>query len=886
MSRARLLAVLLLSLTGIPAAVGAPIEGRPAADLHGDPLPPGAVARLGSIQLRHAAAQLVFSADGKTLISAGLDGEVRFWDLTTGRLRRRQRLEQEAQPRGRSGAVALAPDGDTVVRWRGSTLYVYGTARDELRRRLEVGRAVEARDAVLLRFAPDGKLLAVELQPSTGTSIAQLWDVMQGEKRPLPEFSSMLSDMAVSPSGKRGVAVAEGSLVLWDTTTAEVLESAPARGSIGVAFAPDGKTIAVSGDREVQLLDAATLKKRAVLEAPADVRDNHWLWPLDYSADGAWLVAGGEAGSVVWETAGRKKPHRFVDTRVVTLAIAPKGEMIANCDFGSEIHLWDVATGRRLHARPGHSNAPLYLAASADGKRLVSGSPHEANLLLWDAATGEFLHRLPDWQPTGSDCFFRPDGARLIAADETRIFRVWDTTTGEEVHTVHFQTPTANDPPAARRAVPRVPGWSRPGWNIGIQQAVAISSDGTRLSAICEKNDAAADDFRVCVWDVATGRLLSARPYHCERRTYSEPDGGGGSWLDVQAAFTPDGTAVTRLIGRTLDLEDSATGRVLVRFPPGTGRPLTFSPDGRLAAAALLQPKSDPVNGYDLKGFCLIEAATGQEILRIRTAEQSISGFLPYWPFVAFTPDGRAVVWADRTAIYLWDTATGKKLFQRSWPADMCTQQGWAIRSLAVLSSGRAATGMVDGTVLVWDLAPRTGRRERYSELDRKTLDALWTDLAGEASKAHRAAHILEQSPGQAGPFLRQRVQPTRAVDAKHIARLLADLDGDDFAVREAAAKELALLGERVEPALRRAIQGQLSLAARKRIETILQEPRATPPSDTLRTLRAIAVLERIGTAQPRDILRTLAEGAAEARETTEAKKSLQRLTTGESSRH
>jgi hypothetical protein len=45
-----------------------------------------------------------------------------------------------------------------------------------------------------------------------------------------------------------------------------------------------------------------------------------------------------------------------------------------------------------------------------------------------------------------------------------------------------------------------------------------------------------------------------------------------------------------------------------------------------------------------------------------------------------------------------------------------------------------------------------------------------------------------------------------------------------------------------------------------------------------LRTLRAIRVLEHIGTAEARELLRKLAGGAAEVRETREAEKALQRL--------
>ncbi len=80
--------------------------------------------------------------------------------------------------------------------------------------------------------------------------------------------------------------------------------------------------------------------------------------------------------------------------------------------------------------------------------------------------------------------------------------------------------------------------------------------------------------------------------------------------------------------------------------------------------------------------------------------------------------------------------------------------------------------------------------------------------------------------------------------------KLLADLDSEQFAVRDTAMRELTQMGEQIEPALSRALESKPSLEVKKRIQTLLADLHGVPPAETLRTLRAIRTLERIGTAE------------------------------------
>jgi hypothetical protein len=133
-------------------------------------------------------------------------------------------------------------------------------------------------------------------------------------------------------------------------------------------------------------------------------------------------------------------------------------------------------------------------------------------------------------------------------------------------------------------------------------------------------------------------------------------------------------------------------------------------------------------------------------------------------------------------------------------------------------------------------------------------------------------------APARAVPFLAGHLQPAADIDSARVEQLLADLHSNRFALRTAAAVELAKLGEQVEPTLRQALESEPSAELRERAEALLATMRTAPPRETLRALRAIQVLERIGTPEAQHVLRKLAAGASGARQTRDAKKALERL--------
>jgi hypothetical protein len=201
---------------------------------------------------------------------------------------------------------------------------------------------------------------------------------------------------------------------------------------------------------------------------------------------------------------------------------------------------------------------------------------------------------------------------------------------------------------------------------------------------------------------------------------------------------------------------------------------------------------------------------------------------------------------------------------------------------MAFSPDGRVAAVVGDdSTGLLWDVTALAGSaRPKPVTLTKTQLETEWAALlADDAGRAYRAAVALAAAPGQAVPLLKDYLGKGRAPDAERVARLIADLDADDFATREQATEELTRLGDAAEGALRKALGGKLSAEQRRRVESVLAKLGA--PGDTGERLgqgRALELLERIGDEEARSVLKALTGGASDARLTQEAKAALQQL--------
>jgi hypothetical protein len=186
------------------------------------------------------------------------------------------------------------------------------------------------------------------------------------------------------------------------------------------------------------------------------------------------------------------------------------------------------------------------------------------------------------------------------------------------------------------------------------------------------------------------------------------------------------------------------------------------------------------------------------------------------------------------------------------------------VTCLAFAPDGKTlATGGEDGQVLLWDIPPHrpNGAVPPQRRLAEVELEAQWEALASpDAAKAYQAILTLGAFPGQSVPFLAERYVPTPA-RRDRILRALAELDHDDFAVRDRASADLRKYHEVAEPYLRRAFEDVNSPERRRRLEMLL-EPLEEPhvPARRLLRSRAAEVLEAAGTAEARQVLKVLSE--------------------------
>ncbi|MER8034108.1 WD40 repeat domain-containing serine/threonine protein kinase [Streptomyces hydrogenans] len=397
-----------------------------------------------------------------------------------------------------------------------------------------------------------------------------------------------------------GTVLHRGEPRLQDLSGVERVSSSPHRRS--VRLTPDGRTaVAVDARGTVRVWDTGDGRLRRTLPGHLDGGG------VAVTADGARVIA------TQWERDAVRQP---VEER----------------DFAALV--WDVDSGRRLHALTGHAVMPQVLYVAADGHRAVTSTFDE--LVLWDPRSGRRLRTFTGGHGARAAAL-SPDGRLLASSGSVSAgVRLWETETGRCLRTyrghdgdITSVTFTDGGRTLVSAAADRtVRSWSLPGGYAGAPRLsvphrhAEVSGAGARVDTLLAEAEEARTVRR---YDLALERLEAARATPGHERTPR-----------VMTAWR----GLARHTRRT-GLRAAWPVREFTH-PGGKSGPVVLSDDGRLAATGSWD---DTARLWDVDTGALLREFTGHadHVTEVRLSE-----------------DGDRLLTADSAGtVRLWRTDTG-----------------------------------------------------------------------------------------------------------------------------------------------------------------------------------------------------------------------------------
>ncbi|MBI3411016.1 MAG: WD40 repeat domain-containing protein [Planctomycetes bacterium] len=834
-------------------------------DSHGDPLPEGALARLGTIKLRpgDVVRHLAFSPDGKQ-IACWAGGPLRtanalaIYDVASGK-----QLRWVAAFDSRCHDFVWAPDGRGIAlvqphpREDRFLMWEFTDSKTSLPKRT-TPLAGDARVSPrVFALSPDGQWVV-----SSGAS-------PQG----FPQQTGEMIELRRWQSGK----------TFAETQTVETIGLAgllPRK----LAFSSGNKSLLAmckTKDRDETkaiLVDMETRKFRhtTTVAERLSYHSNHVdLSPLENSVA---FQRGGSARLV--ELAGGKErlqialrdllmtDHPILEEGI--LKFSPDGKYLALSQRTGPLRLWNLKENKEVWRTQGSDELFTALAFSPDGSLLATGEADGA-IRLWVASAGKELSPAEPFQQTSWMLTLAPSGNTAASFGRDMVLRLWDlqsgsqlrsTKVGDSINGLAF-TPDSNC--VLFTCQGKMFQWNHDSKIASVQwtqnHAIGpfhLAGDGNTLVTL--------HDGQVSIWDWskesprATWKLGESRP-----RTY---------YSSISA--TPD-CSLFALFGRSgdkvcLEIWDAKNQKKIRDISRGQEFSYSaLSPDGTQLAE--MRETFPPIITAGEPELVLLEAPTGRAIRSFKAPLGQHDPRVRNVCEARFSPDGRLLASAENNhCVVFFETATGL-------PRRVLSGHRNSVTQLAFTPDGRRlVTLSEDLTGLVWDLSlPIEGKRNASVEQVTKAWESLRN--ARDGIEVQDAIAALGANPERFLKLCKLHLHPAMELDPQSIKKWIADLDSPEFAVRTHADKELERLGNDVVPLLRTALTKDMPLEQSRRLQKLITRLNPDEPTPKrLEEMRAVELLEYLATPESRHFLERLAGGARQARLTVDARASLDRL--------
>ncbi len=341
---------------------------------------------------------LVFTEDGKFLVSAGLDKVIRIWNWREGRTLRTIRGQAGPALEGSIYTISISPNNKwmAVGGWmhpecvgRCGDIRIYDFASGEPQALLQGHTDVVGS----LTFSRGGKWL---LSGSNDRS-AILWEVGSWQARlRFLGHSRFIYRVAISPDSKTTITAANDGVRLWSISSGAQINSINPHTNV------DERTVAVRSSDGLIATGDSTGEITLI-----DGHSGQFLGK--FASQGAFI------GQLVFTRDGRR--------------------LLSTCHYQGcrdTQWVWDVATGRNVAQYHGHSNIVTAAAISPDDKIVATagGDPNEIH--LWDLETGKLVGRLSGSGRTVWEAAFSANGDRVAWGHKYVDRKVGDTTALEE----------------------------------------------------------------------------------------------------------------------------------------------------------------------------------------------------------------------------------------------------------------------------------------------------------------------------------------------------------------------------------------------------------------------------------------------------------------------